>query len=176
MSDDDRWAFNEGTHADLASVLGSHLDAEGAIFRVWAPSASRVMVIGEFNDWLDGIDLAPDPSGVWNGYIPGVEHGTVYKYRITGPAGDVFDKADPVAKKAEEPPRTGSVVWDSSYEWSDDAWMAGRARRNALDAPISIYELIWVRGGTNLAGIGRSQSSWRNTWSSSGSRTSNCYP
>ena len=141
MSDDDRWAFNEGTHADLASVLGSHLDPEGAIFRVWAPSASRVMVIGDFNGWSDGIDLAPDPSGVWNGHIAGLEQGTVYKYRITGPDGNVFDKADPVALKAEESPRTGSVVWDASYEWSDAAWMARRDESNSLDAPISIYEL-----------------------------------
>ena len=141
MSDDDRWAFNEGTHADLASVLGSHLDGDGAIFRVWAPSAARVMVIGEFSDWSDGIDLAPDPSGVWNGYIDGVEHGTVYKYRITGPSGDIFDKADPVAMKAEEPPRTGSLVWDSGYQWNDDAWMAERGEKNSLNAPISIYEL-----------------------------------
>ena len=141
MSDDDRWAFNEGTHADLASVLGSHLDGDGAIFRVWAPSAARVMVIGEFSDWSDGIDLAPDPSGVWNGYIDGVEHGTVYKYRITGPSGEIFDKADPVAMKAEEPPRTGSLVWDSGYQWNDDAWMAGRGEKNSLNAPISIYEL-----------------------------------
>jgi 1,4-alpha-glucan branching enzyme len=141
MSDDDRWAFNEGTHGDLAGVLGAHLDDEGAVFRVWAPSASRVAVIGDFNNWSDGVDLAPDPSGVWNGHITGVEHGDVYKYQITGPAGDVFDKADPVAMRAEEPPRTGSMVWDSAYQWSDAAWMAGRARNNSLDAPISIYEL-----------------------------------
>jgi 1,4-alpha-glucan branching enzyme len=141
ISDEDRWSFNGGTHADLASVLGSHLGEEGVVFRVWAPSASRVMVIGDFNGWSEGIDLSPDPSGVWNGYIPDVAHGAVYKYRITGPSGEVFDKADPVAFKAEEPPRTGSVVWDSSYEWNDAVWMAGRGRNNSLDAPISIYEL-----------------------------------
>jgi 1,4-alpha-glucan branching enzyme len=141
MSDKDRWSFNEGTHADLATVLGSHLDEDGAVFRVWAPSASRVKVIGDFNEWSRGIDLAPDPSGVWNGHIPDVGHGTVYKYRITGPGGDVFDKADPVALKAEEPPRTGSVVWDPSYEWNDAVWMEGRATSNSLNAPISIYEL-----------------------------------
>jgi 1,4-alpha-glucan branching enzyme len=141
MSDDDRWAFNEGTHADLAGVLGSHLDGDGATFRVWAPSASRVMVVGDFNGWADGIDLAPDQSGVWNGHIPGVDQGAVYKYRITGPEGDVFDKADPVALKAEEPPRTASVVWDPSYEWNDAVWLAGRGESNSLNAPISIYEL-----------------------------------
>jgi 1,4-alpha-glucan branching enzyme len=141
MGDDDRWAFNEGTHADLANVLGSHLDEEGAVFRVWAPSAARVMVIGDFNGWSEGVDLAPDPSGVWNGHVPGAVNGTVYKYRITGPDGSVFDKADPVAAKAEEPPRTGSVVWDSSYEWSDTVWMEGRGQNNSLNAAISIYEL-----------------------------------
>ncbi len=141
MGDDDRWAFNEGTHADLANVLGSHLDEEGAVFRVWAPSAARVMVIGDFNGWSEGVDLAPDPSGVWNGHVPGAVNGTVYKYRITGPDGSVFDKADPVAAKAEEPPRTGSVVWDSSYEWSDTVWMEGRDQNNSLNAAISIYEL-----------------------------------
>jgi 1,4-alpha-glucan branching enzyme len=141
MSDEDRWSFNEGTHADLGRVLGSRLNGQGATFRVWAPSASRVMVIGDFNDWSEGIDLAPDPSGVWNGQLPGIEGGTVYKYRITGSDGNVFDKADPVAAKAEEPPRTGSVVWDSSYEWNDAVWMAGRGGKNSLTAPISIYEL-----------------------------------
>jgi 1,4-alpha-glucan branching enzyme len=110
MSDEDRWSFNEGTHADLGRVLGSRLNGQGATFRVWAPSASRVMVIGDFNDWSEGIDLAPDPSGVWNGQLPGVEGGAVYKYRITDSDGNVFDKADPVAAKAEEPPRTGSVA------------------------------------------------------------------
>ena len=141
MSDDDRWSFNEGTHADLASVLGAHVDSRGTTFRVWAPSASRVMVIGEFNGWSEGIDLAPDPSGVWNGHLTDVGHGVVYKYRITGPNGDVSDKADPVAFKAEEPPRTGSVVWDLSYEWDDAVWMVGRSEKNSLQAPMSIYEL-----------------------------------
>ena len=100
-----------------------------------------MMVIGDFNGWSEGIDLAPDPSGVWNGYIPDVAHGAVYKYRITGPSGEVFDKADPVAFKAEEPPRTASVVWDPSYERNDGLWMAGRGENNSLNAPISIYEL-----------------------------------
>ncbi len=141
MSDNDRWSFNEGTHAELSSVLGAHVDTRGTTFRVWAPSASRVMVVGDFNQWSDGIDLAPDPSGVWNGHIPDVGQGAVYKYRITGPQGDVFDKADPVAFKAEEPPRTGSVVWDLSYQWQDAVWMSGRGEKNSLGAPMSIYEL-----------------------------------
>ena len=141
IGDDDRWSFNEGTHATLHDVLGAHPDQDGTTFRVWAPSAKRVEVVGDFNTWSRGIELIADPSGVWSGHVADVGHGAVYKYRISGPDGTVFDKADPVAFKAEEPPRTASVVWDLGYEWGDADWMASRAAQNALDAPISIYEL-----------------------------------
>ena len=141
MPDDDRWSFNEGTHAGLSNVLGAHPTDSGTVFRVWAPSARRVELIGEPTGWADGADLAPDTSGVWSGSVPGFGHGDVYKYRITGADGSVVDKADPVGFKTEEPPRTGSVVWDLSYEWSDDTWMANRGTRNSINAPISIYEL-----------------------------------
>ena len=141
MPDDDRWSFNEGTHAGLADVLGAHPGEDGTVFRVWAPSARRVEVIGEPTGWVDGVDLAPDQSGVWSGVIPDFGHGDIYKYRITGPEGGVVDKADPFGFKTEEPPRTGSVVWDLSYEWSDGSWMADRRERNSIDAPMSIYEL-----------------------------------
>ena len=117
------------------------MEDAGTVFRVWAPSARRVEVVGDMTGWTDGVELAPDHSGVWSGFLEGVGRGDVYKYRITGPDGSTFDKADPFAFKAEEPPRTGSVVWDLDYEWSDDQWMASRGQVNALDAPISIYEL-----------------------------------
>ena len=141
LTDDDRWSFNGGTHATLYDVLGAQADQEGTTFRVWAPSATRVQVIGDFNSWNDGWDLGPDRSGVWNGHIPGVKQGEVYKYRITPATGPAFDKADPFAFRAQEPPATGSVVWDLSYDWSDKDWMGERASKNALDAPISIYEI-----------------------------------
>ena len=108
---------------------------------MWAPSARRVELIGDRVGWDSGIDLAPDHSGVWSGSVPGIENGDVYKYRITAPDGTVQDKADPVAFKSEEPPRTGSVVWDLSYDWGDAEWMADRGARNGLDAPMSIYEV-----------------------------------
>jgi 1,4-alpha-glucan branching enzyme len=134
--------MNEGTHSKLFQVLGAHVGQGGTTFRVWAPSASRVMVVGEFDGWGEGVDLYGDDSGVWSGSIPGVGHGDVYKYRITGPNGGApFDKADPFAFKAEEPPRTGSIVWDLSYTWDDAGWMRTRGERNSLNAPISIYEL-----------------------------------
>jgi len=142
MPDDDRWSFNEGTHLALYDSLGAHIEGASTIFRVWAPSATRVQVIGDFTDWLDGIDLHPDPSGVWHGAIDGVGKGAVYKYRIGGAnGGEPFDKADPFATMAEEPPRTGSIVWDREYSWGDKKWMGYRRERNALDAPISIYEI-----------------------------------
>ncbi|MCL1592972.1 MAG: 1,4-alpha-glucan branching protein GlgB [Actinomycetia bacterium] len=141
LRDDDRWSLNEGTHATLYRVLGAHPDGHGTTFRVWAPSASRVEILSDRTSWSAGIALTPDTSGVWSGYVENVIHGDVYKYRITGPSGVVQDKADPFAFKAEEPPRTGSVVWDLAYEWGDEAWMRSRTDRNNLSAPISIYEL-----------------------------------
>ncbi len=142
MTDDDRWSFNGGTHTSLYDVLGAHVGEGGTTFRVWAPAASRVEVVGDFNSWTDGWALDPDSSGIWSGHIPGVGHGDVYKYRIM-PAGGgkPFDKADPNGFKTEEPPRTGSMVWDLGYEWGDRAWMENRGPANALDGPISIYEL-----------------------------------
>ena len=122
--------------------MGAVPHKTGTVFRVWAPSAASVQVVGSFDDWGPGVDLLADGSGVWHGDVSGVRHGDVYKYRITGPdGGEPFDKADPFADRSEEPPRTGSVVWDLGYEWSDREWMARRGASNSLDAPISIYEL-----------------------------------
>ena len=141
LSDDDRWSFNGGTHASLYDVLGAHVDATGTTFRVWAPSASHVEVIGDFNSWSDGWGLSPERSGIWSGHIPDIGQGEVYKYQITPAAGAAFDKADPFAFRAQEPPRTASVVWDLEYEWADQDWMKTRAKNNAHDAPTSIYEV-----------------------------------
>lgn len=142
LTDDDRWSFNGGTHTSLHDVLGAHVDGDATVFRVWAPSASRVEVVGDFNHWTDGWGLNPDSSGIWSGRVPGVGLGDIYKYRIVpGDGGAAFDKADPVAFRTQEPPATASMVWDLSYEWGDAQWMGSRGANNALDAPISIYEL-----------------------------------
>jgi 1,4-alpha-glucan branching enzyme len=142
LTDDDRWAFNGGTHTSLYDVLGAHPDGDGTVFRVWAPSASRVEVVGDFNHWTDGWALNPDNSGIWSGRIPSLGNGDIYKYRIVPDGGGVsFDKADPVGFRTQEPPATASMIWDLSYDWDDTDWMAGRAAENAHDAPISIYEL-----------------------------------
>jgi 1,4-alpha-glucan branching enzyme len=154
-SDADLYLFNEGSHLRLWERLGAHalaVDGEpGTYFAVWAPSATRVSVVGDFNGWhRDSHLLAPrGSSGVWEGWIPGVRPGALYKYHIHGPhAGYRADKADPLAFYCETPPRTASIVWDLDYAWGDAAWMAERARRNALDAPIAIYEMhvgSWMR-------------------------------
>ena len=142
FTDDDRWSFNGGTHTSVYDVLGAHLDGDGTIFRVWAPAARRVEVVGDFNGWTDGWALNPDASGIWSGRIPDVGPGDTYKYRIVPADGGLpHDKADPVGFRSEEPPRTASVVWNLDYAWGDADWMNGRGSRNTLDAPVSIYEV-----------------------------------
>ncbi len=108
---------------------------------MWAPSARAVSVIGDWNDWRAGADpLMPrESSGIWEGRI-GVGQGARYKYAITGPSGDTFDKADPFAARAEHPPATASVVWQAHHHWQDAAWMRSRGARQSRSAPISIYE------------------------------------
>lgn len=143
LSDLDVFFFNEGTHRRLAEHLGAHPCGEGTAFGVWAPAASAVGVIGDWNHWSgDGDPLAPrGSSGIWEGVVGGAVCGQVYKYAVTSSDGRRFEKADPIASFCEVPPRTGSVIWDLSYEWGDGEWMRTRGDRNALAAPISIYEL-----------------------------------
>ena len=148
LTEDDLYLFNEGSHFHLYEKLGAHLtEAEGqagAYFAVWAPNAETVSVIGNFNGWdREAHHLGPKgSSGIWEGFIPGMRKGEIYKYHVRSRhAGYRADKADPFARYAEVPPRTGSVVWDLDYDWSDDSWMEARARHNALDAPMSTYEM-----------------------------------
>jgi 1,4-alpha-glucan branching enzyme len=148
LTDDDLHLFNEGTHLRLWERLGSHpttVDGQpGVHFAVWAPNASRVSVIGDFNDWdPDATPLAPrGVSGIWEGFVAGVGTGAAYKYRVaSSDGGHVVDKADPFAVHAETPPDTASKVWDLDYEWSDDEWMASRADRQRIDGPVTIYEV-----------------------------------
>ncbi len=137
---DDAWLLNAGTHTSLYAVLGSHPDGAGTDFRVWAPNAKGVAVIGDFNAWdTAATPMEGSPSGVWSVRVEGARQGQRYKYAVDTGHGRL-EKADPLARHAETPPGTASVIWDASHEWSDDEWMAGRAERNAMTAPISIYE------------------------------------
>jgi len=120
-------------------------------FAVWAPDAGAVSVIGDFNAWQPGRHpLHPrGSSGIWEGFVPGIGPGSLYKYHIVSRHGHVLEKADPLAFATEVPPRSASVVWDLEYTWNDRAWMERRAERNALHAPMAIYEVhlgSWRRG------------------------------
>jgi len=140
----DVYLFREGTHAGLGDKLGCQLRADGAHFAVWAPNARAVSVVGEFNAWDAGAHpMQPrwDSSGIWERFVAGVSAGHCYKYRIMPRDGAAFDKADPIALFCEPPPLTASRAWSLDYEWHDGEWMSERRARNALDAPMAIYEV-----------------------------------
>ena len=124
-------------------------------FCVWAPNARRVSVVGEFNAW----DGRRHPMrrrhgvGIWELFVPGLEHGVVYKYELIGPRGERLPlKADPVSFAQEVPPEPASVHGLPGHEWGDAEWMQSRGARNDAAAPLSIYEVhlgSWRRGEGN---------------------------
>jgi len=145
--------FNEGTHSHLFDKLGAHPahDPEGTYFAVWAPNADAVSVIGDFNGWDKNANgLYPrEQSGIWEGFIPTVRHGALYKYYVHSKVTrNGVDKADPFATYSEAPPRQASVVWDLDYDWGDQGWMENRRAANHTSAPWSVYEMhlgSWMR-------------------------------
>ena len=147
LTDYDLYLFGEGRHFRIYERLGAHsrsIDGvTGVNFAVWAPNASGVSVIGDFNGW-DGRRhpmRKHTPSGVWELFVPGTSVGSLYKYRIRR-HGETTDRSDPYGLAAELPPRTASIVCNvDDYEWRDDAWMAQREKRNGLAAPVSVYEV-----------------------------------
>jgi 1,4-alpha-glucan branching enzyme len=144
LGEQDIHFFREGSHARLYDRMGCHVDADGAFFRVWAPNARAVSVIGDWNGWqpdASPLHLRNDGSGVWEGADDGVRPGCRYKFRVVGPHGHAQDKADPYGFFGEPPPATASCAWALDYTWNDAGWMGTRAERNALAAPMSIYEV-----------------------------------
>jgi len=144
----DLYYFNEGTHSRLYEKLGAHPlrlgETQGTYFAVWAPNAAYVYVMGDFNGWQkDRHPLQPrGQSGIWEGFLAGVEMGSTYKYHIISKYGGYrVEKADPYGFCHEVSPRTASVVAELWHNWGDQTWMAERARRNALAAPMAIYEI-----------------------------------
>jgi 1,4-alpha-glucan branching enzyme len=155
LTKEDLYLFNEGSHFRLYNKMGGHVHfhegVEGTYFAVWAPNAERVAVIGNFNAWDRGAHLlhSRGDSGIWEGFIPGVTQGAIYKYHIASHVnGYQADKADPFAFYCEIPPSNASVVWDINHTWKDQEWMKSRGARNGLTAPILIYEVhlgSWMR-------------------------------
>ncbi len=154
LTNDDLFLFNEGSHFRLYDKLGAHhaqhgdasgRDSEqGTYFAVWAPDANHVSVIGDFNDWDKGRHkLSPrGQSGIWDGFIPNVDKGALYKYHVGSRFhGYTVDKADPYSIFNEIPPKFASIVWDLDYHWDDQQWMNERRLRQGLDKPMAIYEM-----------------------------------
>ncbi|WP_433778125.1 1,4-alpha-glucan branching protein GlgB [Flavobacterium anhuiense] len=152
--------FKAGKHFRLYEKLGAHLTevngVKGVYFAVWAPTAQSVSVVGDFNYWIQGehnLNVRWDSSGIWEGFIPDISKGMLYKYKIQSNInGVITEKADPFALYCEKPPHTASVVWDLDYKWKDEDWMQKRQDYNALDKPYSVYEVhlgSWRRAEHN---------------------------
>jgi len=149
LTDFDLYLFNEGTHVRIYQKLGAHVvtrgGKQGVEFAVWAPNADAVSVIGEFNSWAPETTPLKQraASGIWEGFVPGIGQGTLYKYSLKPRfSSKRIDKADPYGFAAELRPRTASIVWDlEQYTWADQDWRDHRSERQALHAPISIYEV-----------------------------------
>jgi 1,4-alpha-glucan branching enzyme len=154
MNDFDIHLFREGRHFKLYEKLGSHIvvadGRKGTNFGVWAPNARKVSVIGNFNGWnsrLISFLQSWDGSGIWEGFIPGIGHGEVYKYHIeSNYNGYSVEKGDPFAFMWEEPPRTASIVWDQKYSWGDHEWLDHRKKSAGKPKPFQYMKCIWVHG------------------------------
>ena len=158
LTEHDIYLFKEGRHYRLYEKLGSHPGQvgrrQGTHFAVWAPNAEQVHVMGDFNDWSKdshALAVREDGSGIFEGFIPGVGHGSRYKYQINSSHhGYAIEKGDPFAYYWELPPNTASVVWDLEQEWQDQDWMQTRHEHDGLSEPMSIYEMhlgSWRRPG-----------------------------
>ncbi len=149
FTDFDVHLFRAGKHFKLYEKLGSHLltldGVEGTYFAVWAPNATAVSVIGDFNHWTKGehpLTARWDGSGIWEGFIAGIEHGTKYKYSIQAQNGKYLEKGDPYARFWEVPPNTASIVWNADdYKWKDKKWLSKRKKELNKPKPYSVYEV-----------------------------------
>jgi 1,4-alpha-glucan branching enzyme len=143
----DLYLWGEGRHEQLWDVLGSHYrpheDVVGTGFSVWAPHAKAARVVGDFNNW-DGVQYSMrrlDDNGVWELFIPGLQPGTTYKFELLTAAGQWVQRADPMARYTEVPPKTASVVGQTLYQWDDAEWMTKRAATDPHNSPMSVYEI-----------------------------------
>lgn len=155
----DSYLFGQATHYDIYKKLGAHLyeqdGQKGVCFDVWAPHASQVFVIGDFNGWNEEANemyrVEPTTMGVFEAFVPGVEKGAMYKFLIHTHDGRKLYKADPYANYAQLRPETASIVTDiSNFKWTDDTWMKKRGElgEEIYEQPMSIYEVhlgSWMR-------------------------------
>ena len=159
FSQEDVKNFQQGTHYSLYSLFGNKqikvLSTKGTYFAVWAPQATAVFVTGNFNDWNRGthpLHVRQDSSGIWEGFIPTIDKGEIYKYHIHGFEGVLLDKGDPYAHYWELRPQTASITWQTNYDWKDEQWMESRKIKNRTDQPYSVYEVhlgSWMRPSKN---------------------------
>ena len=159
FSDFDIYLFRSGKHTRLYEKFGSHkveVDGiSGIYFSVWAPTATEVSVIGNFNEWNSFSHQLLgrwDQSGIWEGFIPGLDFGEIYKYGIRTNTGILLEKADPYALCFENALQAGSVVCTTWHEWEDQDWMKNRTKYNSLESPMSVYEIhlgSWMRDPGN---------------------------
>jgi len=146
-SEDDLRRFTEGRHERLWEILGAHPTTqdglEGTSFAVWAPSATAVGVVGDWNGWDGPADplVRDGVHGVWSGFVEGVGSGTLYKYEVTGADGVVTPRADPMARMNEHSGGMGSIVFASEHEWGDGAWMGARDEVDPVRGRLSTYEV-----------------------------------
>ena len=147
LGDTDLHLIGEGRHEELWNVLGSHVrtvqGVRGTAFAVWAPNASGVRLIADFNGWSGAAHpmRSLGGSGVWELFVPGIGAGVHYKYEIATRDGRMLQKADPLARATEVPPATASVVHDSGYVWQDRDWLERREAASHHDTAMSVYEL-----------------------------------
>jgi 1,4-alpha-glucan branching enzyme len=151
--------FQNGTCYNAYEYFGNKqmevLNRKGTYFAVWAPNATKLSVKGNFNNWNNEshpLYVRQDGSGIWEGFIPDIHRGEIYKYHITGYKGRELDKGDPYCHYWEKRPLTASIAWNFEFEWKDAAWMKTRKKRNALHAPFSVYEVhlaSWMRPDKN---------------------------
>ena len=159
FTDEDVHAFQHGTHSTLYQLFGNKqmevLGVQGTYFSVWAPNATAVFVTGNFNDWNNEahpLKVRLESSGIWEGFIPNIGQGEVYKYHIHGYKGVKLDKGDPYAHYWELRPETASITWQTDFSWKDQQWMEDRKIKNRIDQPYSVYEVhlaSWMRPDKN---------------------------
>ncbi len=155
FSEEDIRNFQDGTLYNAYEFFGAHprevLNREGYYFAIWAPNATSLSVIGDFNGWdplAHPLYVRLDHSGIWEGFIPGIVAGTRYKYHIHGHEGSINDKGDPYGNYWELRPGTATITWPLEYAWKDGEWMRSRKKHNSLKAPWSVYEVhlaSWMR-------------------------------